>query len=1014
MSLGTVDSSMSSQGHAPYLVDSLPTPSNAATARRCRRPWYWFSRYRMSWRAIAASLFVFLAGLALALVLFFWIRSSEISRFKRVQTAQCRDRSNFLRYQFNRTVLQHLSSWNGYTKVSANMTNDSARRFGDASSFDPALFNAINIMTVVQNAQVSQWQQRFGLTLRVNSSMPDVGFHVPITFVYSGRGQTPNSTALGVDLLSEQNRREAALAAINTGSPAISRPLRLFSGQNGLVLWFPPITTQESAFSTRMVGGVLSVVDFFNNVLSSFNGNPTVFVSIYQQVPDWVLLYHQDGNGLELRPDDAIITPFTMADTNFQFKCIPTQDLYDRSRTAWGTVMLLVVTLLFAGIAAFVYRTVWRYDIARKDRKLLRKSRQMLKSLTEYSKTVVEAVPDPLVMVDSVGYITGFNKRALDQTGYSAETVALRRMHIRDLLQFGDDNRELVTGTWEVTVLKSDGSRFPARCSVSPLGTSRTANAVARVLLFADISEKMHVRVALERAEKEAKRANKLKSKLLYFFSHELRNPIHVIRGASHLLMDRLSSQAQQSTLHPIIHASNHMVSLLSDLAEYVEGDAAIMSAISSSLHPAVQTGSSTRILQVLHNAATHVPLAAVEKGLSVTVTDGCERALSSYEVTASGELFAKMVLKLVDVGCRAASSNAQLLLNLEAPGECGSLLDHATTDSAQAYPSAAPSLTSRSPTSSAAVQAPTQTNHSTQRRSGRLMRLKLTMTVTESNVAIPHDVEIFSFKYSSLGQGFGGIGISSALLRKYVSQLGGSMYVRDGAVASTGNIEHQRVDVVVNLAVRDIDPADVVKEEAAGGEALTVIPLPSDVAEPSLEPDHLAPAIAIPPAAEVTLTSEVGNDMSPPQQQQQHFSEMPPLIAHQILLAEDNMIVQRMTKKLLEKHGYVVTTADNGQQAVERVEQGHFDAVLMDLIMPVKDGFEATEYIRTKLHKSPQRLPVIALTANALEEERQRCMSSGFFNDFITKPATAAFLHATLQKYITGAPSANAASSAQ
>jgi len=120
--------------------------------------------------------------------------------------------------------------------------------------------------------------------------------------------------------------------------------------------------------------------------------------------------------------------------------------------------------------------------------------------------------------------------------------------------------------------------------------------------------------------------------------------------------------------------------------------------------------------------------------------------------------------------------------------------------------------------------------------------------------------------------------------------------------------------------------------------------------------------------------------------------------ISKKILLVEDNMTNQTLTRIFLEKMNFLVETASNGLEALNILQQKNFDAVLMDCQMPVMDGYEASEEIRKlEEHKA---IPIIALTAYAFEEDRKKCMISGM-NDFITKPVNRTILYNTLRKWI-------------
>lgn len=104
------------------------------------------------------------------------------------------------------------------------------------------------------------------------------------------------------------------------------------------------------------------------------------------------------------------------------------------------------------------------------------------------------------------------------------------------------------------------------------------------------------------------------------------------------------------------------------------------------------------------------------------------------------------------------------------------------------------------------------------------------------------------------------------------------------------------------------------------------------------------------------------------------------------LLLVEDNKINQLVAGKLLEKFGYAYDIAENGIEAVDKASSNHYDAILMDCQMPVLDGFEATKRIRQSEQAKSVHTPIIGLTANALEGDREKCLACGM-DDFTTKP---------------------------
>lgn len=121
------------------------------------------------------------------------------------------------------------------------------------------------------------------------------------------------------------------------------------------------------------------------------------------------------------------------------------------------------------------------------------------------------------------------------------------------------------------------------------------------------------------------------------------------------------------------------------------------------------------------------------------------------------------------------------------------------------------------------------------------------------------------------------------------------------------------------------------------------------------------------------------------------------------ILLAEDVFINAEIMKRLLKMKGMSVEHAENGQKAVElfeHSENGYFDAVLMDVRMPVMDGLQATEAIRALDREDSGSVPIIAMTANAFDEDVQRSLQSGM-NAHLTKPVEPELLYSTLESFI-------------
>ena len=119
---------------------------------------------------------------------------------------------------------------------------------------------------------------------------------------------------------------------------------------------------------------------------------------------------------------------------------------------------------------------------------------------------------------------------------------------------------------------------------------------------------------------------------------------------------------------------------------------------------------------------------------------------------------------------------------------------------------------------------------------------------------------------------------------------------------------------------------------------------------------------------------------------------------ARRILLAEDNRTNQFLVVKLLERRGHSVTVVETGRQAVDRISDGSFDVVLMDLQMPEMSGFEATAVVREREQGSGTRTRIIAFTAHAIKGDRQRCLDAGM-DGYLAKPVRADELIQTVEE---------------
>jgi CheY-like chemotaxis protein len=127
------------------------------------------------------------------------------------------------------------------------------------------------------------------------------------------------------------------------------------------------------------------------------------------------------------------------------------------------------------------------------------------------------------------------------------------------------------------------------------------------------------------------------------------------------------------------------------------------------------------------------------------------------------------------------------------------------------------------------------------------------------------------------------------------------------------------------------------------------------------------------------------------------------------ILLVEDNPVNQRVITRMLDKRGWQATVAGRGEEAVKHAATQRFDLILMDIQMPGMDGYAATAAIRNLEKEAGHHVPIVALTAHAMQGDRESCLAAGM-DDYITKPIKGAALEAIVRRMLTSPPASGAA----
>jgi len=234
---------------------------------------------------------------------------------------------------------------------------------------------------------------------------------------------------------------------------------------------------------------------------------------------------------------------------------------------------------------------------------------------------------------------------------------------------------------------------------------------------------------------------------------------------------------------------------------------------------------------------------------------------------------------------------------------------------------------------------------------------VRVRFSVTDTGIGIPRErqsrlFQPFSQLDASAARRHGGTGLGLALSRRIVESLGGEI----GCESRPGR--GSCFYFTLSLETGQVDRTGF---PGGNGKRITV-------------------PVSSPPKAERGLSENASSEFA-------------------ILLAEDNLINQKVARRLLKDMGYRVEVAANGEEAVRMVRESRYDAVLMDCQMPGMDGYSAAAEIR-RGENGARRIPIIAMTAHVFTGDRDKCLAAGM-DDYLTKPIQPEILRQTIEKWI-------------